>query len=95
MKDRYVKAQRIWLKSHPTLNEKWVQQLIAEDPSILGLGDLDLLDQERRHPRSGRLDLLLRDDETGKRFEVELQVGATDESHIIRTIDYWDRDRRR
>jgi len=29
------------------------------------------------------------------RYHVELQLGATDESHIIRTIEYWDTERRR
>jgi hypothetical protein len=44
----------------------------------------------RSQPRSGRLDMLLYDAETSTRYEVELQFGATDESHIIRTIEYWD-----
>ena len=88
MQTTYTKPERIWLKAHPTLSEKWVQNLIASDPAILGLGDLDLIDQERRQPRAGRLDLLLRNDETRKRYEVELQLGATDEFHIIRTIEY-------
>lgn len=30
-----------------------------------------------------------------KRFEVEIQLGKTDESHIIRTIEYWDIERKR
>jgi hypothetical protein len=38
---------------------------------------------------------LLQDPETLKRYEVEIQLGATDESHIIRTIEYWDIERRR
>ncbi len=29
------------------------------------------------------------------RYEVELQLGATDETHIIRTIEYWDIERKR
>jgi hypothetical protein len=29
------------------------------------------------------------------RYELELQLGATDESHIIRTIEYWNTERRR
>ena len=29
------------------------------------------------------------------RYEVEIQLGATDESHIIRTIEYWDIERKR
>ena len=39
--------------------------------------------------------MLLYDAETTTRYEVELQLGATDESHIIRTIEYWDTERRR
>lgn len=91
----YVKPTRIWLSRHPEFNERWVQERIAEDPSILGLGDVILRDQERIQPRAGRLDLLLQDAESTQRYEVELQLGATDESHIIRTIEYWDIERRR
>lgn len=95
MRKGYVKPERLWLRSHPEYSEKWVQQLIADDPSILGLGDLVLRDQERIHPRAGRLDLLLQDVETKRRYEVELQLGSTDEAHIIRTIEYWDIERKR
>ena len=91
----FVKPERLWLKAHPQFTEKWVQKLIADDPSILVLGDLVLRDQERVQPRAGRLDLLLQDPETKRRYEVELQLGATDEAHIIRTIEYWDIERKR
>ncbi len=91
----FIKPERLWLKAHPRFTEKWVQKLIADDPSILGLGDLVLRDQERIQPRAGRLDLLLQDPETKRRYEVELQLGATDEAHIIRTIEYWDIERKR
>jgi predicted transport protein len=91
----FIKPERLWLKAHPQFTEKWVQKLIADDPSILGLGDLVLRDQERAQPRAGRLDLLLQDPETKRRYEVELQLGATDEAHIIRTIEYWDIERKR
>jgi hypothetical protein len=83
------------MKGHAMLSEKWLQQLIANEPGLLGLGDLELKDQERNHPRAGRLDMLLYEAETNTRYEVELQLGATDESHIIRTIEYWDIERRR
>ena len=74
----------------PELREKWVQERIGEDPSILGLGDLTLKDKERSQPRAGRLDLLLQDAESNRRYEVELQLGSTEmKSHIIRTIEYW------
>ncbi len=95
MKNRYLKPDRIQLKSHPEFNERWVQGLIADDPSILGLGDLVLRDMERIQPRAGRLDLLLQDRDTQRRYEVELQLGPTDEAHIIRTIEYWDIEKKR
>ncbi|TIP80525.1 MAG: hypothetical protein E5X60_36225, partial [Mesorhizobium sp.] len=91
----YVRAERILMKAHHEMSENWVQQKIAEDPSILGLGDLVLRAKERIHPKAGRLDLLLQDPDTSRRYEVELQLGATDESHIIRTIEYWDIERKR
>lgn len=91
----YEKSEFISLARHSELNEKWIQERIASDPKILGLGDLILKDRERMQPRAGRLDLLLQDPETDRRFEVELQLGATDESHIIRTIEYWDIERKR
>lgn len=92
---RYVKLDRLMLQHHADLDEHWVQARIAEDPTILGLGDLVLRDKERTQPRAGRLDLLLQDQETDRRYEVEVQLGSTDESHIIRTIEYWDIERKR
>lgn len=92
---RYAKPERIWLKNHPELNEKWLQDRIGEDPSLLGLGELVLKDRERPQPRAGRLDLLLQDPEENRRYEVEIQLGKTDEAHIIRTIEYWDIEKRR
>ncbi len=90
---KLVPLERISLKSHPQINEAWLQDQIAENPSILGLGDLELHDRERRQTSGGRLDLLLQNDD--QRYEVELQLGSTDESHIIRTIEYWDLERKR
>lgn len=91
----FTKVEFISIKSHPELNEKWVQDRIAEDPTILGLGDVILRDRERIQPRAGRLDLLLQDADSSGRYEVEIQLGSTDESHIIRTIEYWDIERKR
>ena len=93
--EKYVKTEVISLKAHPELNEKWLQAKIAEDPSIIGLGELNLKDTERPQPSGGRLDLLLYDPETNRRYEVELQLGKSDESHIIRTIEYWDYQRKK
>ena len=84
----FERAERLSLRAHPELTEKWVQDLIADDPSILGLGDLELRQKERVQPRGVRLDLLLQDPDTKRRYEIELQLGSTDETHIIRTIEY-------
>ncbi len=92
---KYEKLSAITLKGHTSLNEKWVQDRIAEDPAILGLGEAILKDRERNQPRAGRLDLLLQHPEEPRRYEVEIQLGKTDESHIIRTIEYWDIERKR
>lgn len=83
-----MKPEIISLKNHPIYNERWVQERIAEDPSILQLGDIILKDKERIQPQGGRLDLLLQDAEQPQRYEVEIQLGRSDESHIIRTIEY-------
>jgi hypothetical protein len=76
-------------------DEQWLQRIIAEDPSILGLGNVDVIEVERKMTGGGRLDLLLGEKESEIRYEVELMLGKLDESHIIRTIEYWDIERRR
>jgi hypothetical protein len=43
----FSKFETILIKTHPELGEKWVQTRIAEDPAILGLGDVVLKDKER------------------------------------------------
>lgn len=92
---KYEKRSQVPMKGHPALTEKWLQGKIVEDPSLLGLGDLRVVAQEKSLPGRGRLDLLLIDDDKDIRYEVELQLGATDESHIIRTLEYWDIEKRR
>lgn len=88
-------------KAEPTnlralgLSEKWLQDRIEEDPSILGLGDLQLIRRERQQSNGGRLDFLLYDPDQGTRYEVEVMLGSLDESHIIRTIEYWDLEKQR
>ena len=92
----FRKSKPVSLKADPVLNERWLQARLAEDPSLLGLGDgLIFREAERPQPRAGRLDLLFFDAETNTRYEVEVQLGPTDEAHIIRTIEYWDIERSR
>jgi len=95
MYPKYTPHQKVVLRKHQTLNEAWLHDRICDDPSILGLGDVRVLARERPLTGGGRLDMLLLDDENGRRYEVEVQLGATDPSHIIRAIEYWDLERRR
>lgn len=90
---KYVRPERVSIKLHPEISEKWIQDLIAENPSILGLGELALIRKERIQRRAGRLDLLLQDADK-RRYEVEIQLGPTDESHLVRCIEYWDIERK-
>lgn len=79
----FTKFETLSIKSHPELDEKWVQARIAEDPSILGLGDVVLKDKERPQPKAGRLDLLLQDAEANRRYEVEVQLGYHSNNRIL------------
>lgn len=90
----FVKLERISLKGNSQIKEDIIQNFIFSNPSVLGLGDLTPLTREKIQPAGGRLDILLGDDD-GARYEVEIQLGATDPSHIIRTIEYWDTERKR
>src|SRR5664280_3546534 len=76
-------------------DEKWLQDRITDDPSILGLGDLDVITREHVQPTGGRIDFLMYDPEEGVRYEIEIMLGRVDETHIIRTLEYWDVERKR
>jgi len=91
----YVKSEIISLKNSSEFNEKWLQARIEDDPTILGMGELEFRDTEKILVGGGRLDTILYDPEYKKRYEVEIQLGKTDEAHIIRTIEYWDLERKR
>jgi hypothetical protein len=88
------KIQPIELRS-AGLDEKWLQERVREDTSLLGLGELEIIGREHRQLSGGRLDFLLYHAETEIFYEVEIMLGALDESHIVRTIEYWDVERQR
>ena len=86
--------KRLSLKNNPKINEDMIQNFIFSNPNVLGLGDLTAIQREKIQPTGGRVDMLLVDDD-GNRYEVEIQLGSTDPSHIIRTIEYWDTEKKR
>lgn len=91
----FTKHEKLNLRRCADFSEKWLHDRICEDPTILGLGDVEVLDRERVQQGAGRLDVLLYDAELSRRYEVEIMLGPTDPSHIIRCIEYWDIERRR
>lgn len=94
MNDVIALAERVPIRE-AGLDECWLQDRIYDNPSLLGLGELEAISRERRQSSGGRLDLLLKDPEDDSMYEVELMLGETDETHIIRTIEYWDNEKRR
>lgn len=91
----YTPHEKLSLKNHPQFNEAWLHDRIADNLSMLGLGEVRVIDRERATSASGRLDMLLFDEDNARRYEVEIMLGQTDPSHIVRTIEYWDIERRR
>ena len=60
----------------PDFSESWLHDRISDDPSVLGLGELDVLERERVQRGGGRLDMLLTDGESNARFAVAIMPGC-------------------
>src|SRR6266516_3318681 len=93
MSDDIEIAQSIPIRGEK--DEYWLQDQIFDNPTCLGLGELEALAKERQQSSGGRLDLLLKDPEDDSMYEVEVMLGETNETHIIRTIEYWDNEKRK
>lgn len=92
---KLVSLEKISLKNHPEIKEDLIQKFIFEHPESLGLGELTSIQRERIQPAGGRLDILMGTVDNDGRYEIEIQLGATDPSHIIRTIEYWNTEKKR
>jgi hypothetical protein len=73
----------------------WLQDIIYENPNVLGLGDLLAINKEKKQTSGGRLDILLKDSEQNSMYEVAVILGETDPLHIIRSIEYWGNEKRK
>lgn len=74
-------------------DEAWLQEQIFCNPFVIGLGGLETVSKQQIN--DGKFDVLLRDSEDRMMYEVGIMIGELDESHIIRTIEYWDYERKR
>jgi hypothetical protein len=90
----FIKSHLISLANHPDFDEPWLERLIKDDPGMLQLGNLEIVSSQIPQKR-GKLDLLLKDKKNETLYVVELMLGDLDESHIIRGIEYWLRERSR
>jgi len=72
-----------------------LQDIIYANPEKLGLGNLIAIRKEKTQSNGGRLDILLKDPADNTMYEVEVMLGETDPSHIIRSIEYWDNEKRK
>jgi hypothetical protein len=72
--------------------EQRLVERISKDPTILGLGDLDLRSASLR---SRQVSLLLENPTEMALYVVELQFGRTDDRHIMRLVERWDATRKR
>ena len=75
-------------------DEYWLQDYICNNSTCLGLGDLELVSKEKKQSSGGRLDILMKGSDE-ELYEIEVMLGETDETHIIRTIEYWDIEKKK
>ena len=71
-----------------------VVEQIADDPSVLGLGDLDVL-HAPPPCRAGQVSFRLLDPVTAGFYVVELVLGPVDDRSIIRLVERWAAERKR
>jgi hypothetical protein len=50
----FTKHEKLSLRNHPDFSEKWLHDQICNDLTILGLGDVEVLDRERIQQDAGR-----------------------------------------
>ncbi len=75
-----IKLRKVILLNHPAINGKWIQEQIAEDPSIIGLGDVVLKDKER-------LDLLAID-KSGNIVVIENKLDDSGKDVVWQVLKY-------
>lgn len=92
---KFVAAEVVSLRDDPKFDERWLEQQIRERANVLGLGEIEILHSQLTQKEAGRLDLLAEDKENQYRYAIELMLGRLDKSHIVRTLDYWLREKAR
>ncbi|MFH1081681.1 MAG: hypothetical protein V1766_15705 [Pseudomonadota bacterium] len=72
-------------------DEHWLQDMLYENPSSLGLCNYPTLGKgEKREASNGRFHITLQDLIYDLSYEVEVMLGEIDAAHIITALEYWD-----
>ena len=79
----YLKHEPISLRKHPDFSEVWLHERICKDTSILGLGELTVIDRERIQFAGGRLDILLADVSSSSVPTSKNLQNSTSHSHFL------------
>lgn len=73
--------------------EHYIRDYIIDNPKQLGLGDVECVNKEVVN-QNGRMDIKLIDKDNTTHYNVELQLGDADPSHIFRTLAYYKSQQR-
>ncbi|MCP3681382.1 MAG: hypothetical protein GY861_01710 [bacterium] len=92
--DKYLSARQVELKSTGR-DEQWIRNVINNDPSILRLGELKVVETNEMRASGAEGNFLMGNADDSVRYEIGVTLGKLDESTIIRTIEYWDIERKR
>lgn len=77
-------------------DEHWLQDMLYENPNILGLSNYPTLGKrEKQEASKGRFHITLQDLIYDLWYEVEVMLGEIDASHIITALEYWDNEERK
>lgn len=90
----FIAGKKVFLRNIGK-DEKWLQERIEKDTSVLPFEHLVVVSKERKQSSGGRLDFLMKSSDDDSMYEIEIMLGDTDPSHIIRCIEYWDIEKRR
>lgn len=75
--------------------ERWLQDQIIEDTSILGLGDLVVIQHEKQVYLDERSEFLMYDPVNSLKYEIEIVLDLLDDGYIIDTFEYWEMEQER
>jgi len=91
---KYLENKRISI-NEAGKNEDWLHEWITKEPSRLGLGNIDIINEEVRQSKNGggRLDILGLNRSSNTYYEIEVMLGECDSDHGFRVLDYWAREK--